>query len=152
MTFAPGVYVLKDGPLNVTGSSAIKGTGVGFYFNDDKATFTFDTGTTIELSAPTSGEMAGLLFFGSRSQNNPVYKIFSDHARQLLGTIYLPKGEISIDANQPIADQSAYTAIVARKLTANSGPTITLNTNYDASDVPVPDGIRGAGMPVALTR
>ena len=55
--------------------------------------------------------MAGLLFFGSRSQTKPVYKIFSDHARQLLGTIYLPQGEISIDANQPIADQSACTAI-----------------------------------------
>lgn len=152
VTFASGVYIMKDGPLNVIGSSTIQGVGVGFYFNTDDATFTFDTGTTIELSAPKTGEMAGLLFFGSRSQNKPVYKIFSDHARQLLGTIYLPRGEISIDANQPIADQSAYTAIVARKLTANSGPTVMLNTNYDASDVPVPDGIRGAGMPVALTR
>jgi hypothetical protein len=152
VTFAPGVYILKDGPLNVAGSSTIQGAGVGFYFNTDDATFTFETGTTVDLSAPKTGEMAGLLFFGSRSQTMPVYKIFSDHARQLLGTIYLPQGEISIDANQPIADQSAYTAIVARKLTANSGPTVMLNTNYDASDVPVPDGIRGAGMPVALTR
>ena len=132
VTFAPGVYILKDGPLNVAGSSTIQGAGVGFYFNTDDATFTFETGTTVDLSAPKTGEMAGLLFFGSRSQTMPVYKIFSDHARQLLGTIYLPQGEISIDANQPIADQSAYTAIVARKLTANSGPTVMLNTNYDA--------------------
>ena len=71
--------------------------------------------------------------------------------RQLLGTIYLPTGELSIDANQPIADKSAYTAFVVRMLTANSGPTVTLNTNYDQTDIPVPDGIRGAGQPIALS-
>jgi hypothetical protein len=96
--------------------------------------------------------MAGLLFFASRSQSNAVYQVLSNNAHQLLGTIYLPTGQLSIDANQPIADQSAYTAIITRKLTANAGPTIVLNTNYDQTDVPVPNGIRGAGMPVELTK
>jgi hypothetical protein len=59
---------------------------------------------------------------------------------------------LTIDANQPVADKSAYTALVVRRFTANAGPTVTLNTNYDETDVPVPDGIRGAGLPVALAK
>ena len=52
----------------------------------------------------------------------------------------------------PIADRSAYTAIVARMMTLYGGPNLVLNTNYDITDVPVPDGIRGAAQPVALVR
>ena len=106
----------------------------------------------IDLAAPKSGDMAGMLFFGSRSQSGTVYMMNSDHAHQLLGTIYLPEGSIVIDANQPIADLSAYTAIIAKTVTAYSGPTVTLNANYDVTDVPVPDGIRGTGQPVRLAR
>lgn len=152
VTLKPGIYVIKDGPLTVAGTAQITGQHVGLYFHGAKASFTFQTDTTIDLSAPRSGTMAGLLFFGSRSQSGVDYKILSDHARNLLGTIYLPQGSLTIDANAPIADQSAYTAIVAQQLRANAGPTVVLNTNYDATDVPVPDSIRGVGQPVALSR
>ena len=152
VTFQPGVYVIKDGPLIVDKTATITGAGTGFYFSGSNATFRFDTGSTIDLTAPKDGDMAGLLFFGDRAQSGATYAILSDHARQLLGTIYLPNGELTIDANQPIADQSAYTAIVVRKLTANSGPTVVLNTRYDQTDVPVPSGIRGAGQGIALVK
>ncbi|MEQ1652504.1 MAG: TadE/TadG family type IV pilus assembly protein [Hyphomicrobium sp.] len=148
----PGVFVIKDGPLIVKGTAAFEGDDVGVYLTGAKSRFSFDTGTTVNLTAPKAGAMAGMLFFGSRSQSGLKHEIKSDNARQLLGTIYLPTGELSIDANQPIADKSAYTAIVADKVTGNSGPTVTLNTNYDLTDVPVPDGIRGTGQPVALAQ
>ena len=74
------------------------------------------------------------------------------NVRERLAALYGGRARLSIDANQPIADKSAYTAIVVKQFTANSGPTITLNTNYDATEIPVPDGIRGAGQPVALAK
>lgn len=152
VTLNAGIYAIKDGPLLVTDTAAIEGDGVGVYLTGSAANFTFDTGTSISLTAPKDGMLAGILFFGSRSQSGLVHEIKSDNARQLLGTIYLPTSSLSIDANQPIADQSAYTAIVADKVTGNSGPTVTLNTNYDQTDVPVPEGIRGTGQPVALAQ
>jgi Putative Flp pilus-assembly TadE/G-like len=152
VTFQPGIFVIKDGLLDVAGSGEISGADVGFFFAGKSGAFSFGTNSVIDLAAQKSGDMAGLLFFGSRSQNGTLYTINSDHAHQLLGTIYLPQGSLVIDANQPIADLSAYTAIVARKVTAYSGPTVMLNTNYGATDIPVPDGIRGAGMPVRLAR
>lgn len=150
VTFNTGTFILKDGPLLVSDTATIEGMNVGFYFTGANARFSFATGTTVNLTASKTGPLMGLLFFASRSQSGLTHEIFSDNARELLGTIYLPTGTISIDANQPIADKSAYTAVVAQKVIANSGPTITLNTNYDQTDVPVPTGIRGAGQPIAL--
>lgn len=152
VTFERGIYVMAGGPLTVAGSTEIKGTDVGFYFADQNASFSFGTDATIELTAPVDGIMAGLLFFGSRSQNAVSYSISSDHAHQLLGTIYLPGGVLTIDANQPIADRSAYTAIVARQVQANSGPTVMLNTRYEQTMVPVPEGVRGVGQGIALVK
>lgn len=152
ITLKPGIYIMKDGPLFVEGTSKFAGTNAGFYFTGPNARLFLDRLTTIDLSAPKDGMMSGILFFGSRSQSNIQHEILSDNAHNVLGTIYFPSGNLSIDANQPIADKSAYTAIIVGKITANSGPTVYLNTDYSASDVPVPDGIRGAGQPTRLVK
>jgi len=152
ITLKPGIYIMKDGPLSVEGTSKFIGLNTGFYFTGPNARLFLDRLTTIDLTAPKDGMMAGILFFGSRSQSDVQHDILSDNARNVLGTIYFPSGTLSIDANQPIADKSAYTAIIVGKMTANSGPTVYLNTDYSASDVPVPDGIRGAGQPARLVK
>jgi hypothetical protein len=136
VTLNPGIYVMKDGPLLVRDTATITGDNIGLFLPGTNARFSFATGSTVSLTAPKDGPMAGMLMFGARSQSGMVHEILSDNARQLLGTIYLPTGELSIDANKPIADQSAYTAIVAQKVLANSGPTVTLNTNYDQTTCP----------------
>lgn len=153
VTFAPGEFILKDGPLSVDDRSSITGEFVGFFLTGTNARIIFTRDTTITLSAPKSGSMAGLLFYESRAQTTSLlHEINSDNARMLLGTIYLPRGELVIDANKPVADQSAYTAIVARMLKLHSGPNLVLNTNYDQTAIPVPEGIKGVGQPVALVQ
>jgi hypothetical protein len=149
----PGVYIIKDGPLTVSGGARLVGKGVGIFLTGSKATLQLEPASSIDLSAPEVGEMAGLLVFESRSQpESGVHQILSDDARNLLGTIYLPRGRLNVDANSPIADKSAYTAIVARKISLYGGPHLVLNSNYDETDVPVPEGIRGAAQPVSLVK
>ncbi|MFN6952339.1 MAG: pilus assembly protein TadG-related protein, partial [Albidovulum sp.] len=112
---APGEYVMKDGPLWVDGGASLSGTYVGFYLSGAASVINFTARSTISLSAPRDGALASLLFFEDRSA--PVgrrHLISSDDARMLLGTIYLPNGRLRVDANKPVADQSAYTIIVAR--------------------------------------
>jgi hypothetical protein len=41
----------------------------------------------------------------------------------------------------PVADQSAYTVVVARQIRMEAGPDLVLNTNYGGTDIPVPDGV-----------
>jgi hypothetical protein len=150
VTFAPGVYVIKDGPLAVAGQSEIVGHGVGFFLAGE-SNFFFNGQTSVELSAPTRGPLAGLLFFGSRSQSDRMTStIRSAKAQVLTGTIYLPMAALVVDSIGSVASDSAYTAIVVRRLKLFDGPHLVLNTRYSDTKVPVPEGIRSAGQPVRL--
>lgn len=149
VTLQPGVYVLKDGGLTVAGQATLTGTGVGFYITGNAAPVLFAAMTHVQLSAPASGPMAGLLLFEDRALSVRLkHRITSDDARKLIGTIYFPVGSLIIDARRPVADQSAYTAIVAQGLELNMGPNLVLNSDYQATDVPVPAGIAGSSQVV----
>lgn len=174
VTFYPGVYVMHDGPLIVSNTAKVTGREVGFYFTGSKGGMRLDPDTSISLSAPKSGEMAGLLLFEDRSLGAMIpilpigpkllpppppgslpmrsYQISSNNAPTLLGTIYLPAGRLTIDAARPVADRSAYTVIVARQLQLSSGPTLYLNSDYESSDVPVPQGVGPNSGSVALSQ
>ncbi len=153
VTFAPGVYIFKDGPLNVDGNASLTGVNVGLHFTGRNAVLNFEPKSTISLTAPRGGDMAGLLFTEDRTGPNGLrHRIISDDARTLLGTIYLPRGELFVGASRPIADQSAYTIVVAREFTLSEGPTMVLNTNYGATDIPVPNGVGPTGGTTQLTQ
>jgi Flp pilus assembly protein TadG len=138
----PGIYVIKDGPLIVDSNAQLEGDYVGFYFTGKNAFFRFTSNARVTLGAPKDGVMAGILFFSDRASDETTkFEITSNFTRKLLGTIYFPNNRFSIDANQPVADQSAYTAIVVRKLELTAAPNLVINSSYDATDVPVPNGI-----------
>ncbi len=144
VTLRPGIYVIKDGPLAVQGASSLTGENVGFYLTGNDSLFDFEPDTTIDLVAPADGPMAGLLFMEDNSLTGArLHRIQSNNARQLLGTIYLPKSILQVDADAPVADQSAYTAIVVMRLWLQEGPTLVLNSDYSATEVPVPAAISG---------
>jgi len=175
-TLARGVFIIKDGPLIVDGGATLQGTEVGFYLKGNASNLTFDTDSTINISAPKDGPLAGILIFDDPtgasalavppfplpvpilggllggSSNGPPreHKILSDNARTLLGTIYMPQGRLIIDANKPIADRSAYTVLVVRRIDLHDGPNLILNSDYSATDVPVPAGVGPYGK-VLLT-
>jgi hypothetical protein len=177
VTLASGVFIIKDGPLIVDKGATLRGANVGFYLTGPGSNLTFAADSTISLSAPKDGPLAGLLIFddptGASALAIPPYalpipivggllgkilngpprehKILSDNARMLLGTIYMPKGRLIIDANKPIADKSAYTVLVVQRIDLHSGPNLILNSDYSATDVPVPPGVGPYGNSVKLT-
>jgi Flp pilus assembly protein TadG len=152
VSLSPGTYVMRGGPLVVSGSATLSGENAGFYLTGQNASFNFGPQTTISLSAPKTGAMAGILFFRDRAAAPDQHFILSNNARRLVGTIYLPNSLLQIDAARPVADQSAYTVIVARQVRLFSGPNLVLNSNYNATDVPVPDGVGPLGANVSLVQ
>ncbi|MEM9333002.1 MAG: TadE/TadG family type IV pilus assembly protein [Pseudomonadota bacterium] len=155
----PGVYVIKDGPLIVRDRASFFGADVTFFLTGDGSIFEFQSDTSIDLSASETGSTAGLLFYEDRNVNysfdfNPfllrylpsdvrMHKISSNDARNLLGTLYLSRSILLIDAEAPVADSSAYTAIITGRLWLREGPTLTLNADLTDTKVPVPDGLVG---------
>lgn len=143
VTLKPGIYTIET-LLSVDGTATLQGEYVSFYMHGLASYFWFGSGTTIDLSATKDGPLAGLLFFENR--NAPawnVHTIRSNNARRLVGTIYVPRGTLTIDANAPVADQSAYTALIVNSLTLKEGPHVVLRSDYESTDVPVPEGLVG---------
>jgi len=142
VTLAPGIYVIKDGQFKIFQDSRVTGTGVGFFLSGNKTKIMFFHESFVSVSAPEVGPMAGLLFFDDPDRVTPVdHRISSDNARYLVGTIYMPNANLVIDSDQPIADQSEYTAIVAREIKLTGSPKLVINADYDLTDVPVPEGL-----------
>ncbi|MGP9822175.1 pilus assembly protein TadG-related protein [Salinarimonas sp. NSM] len=140
-----GLYVIKDGELRVD-DGALDGRYTSFYFTGKNAAIDFRKRSHIDLSAMRDGALAGILFFQDRAaEEGRDFKITSDDARTLLGTIYLPRGDLLVDADRAVADESAYTVIVARRLELSAGPVLKLNTDYNATDIPVPEGVGPTG-------
>ena len=141
-TLSPGVYVIDTGPLTVDANATLTGSYVGIYLKSQQTTLNLTAASTINLTAPKDGPMSWLLFY--EDPTAPLlreHKISSNGARQLLGTIYMPRGKLTVDSHGAVADQSAYTVIVSRQLKAASSANLTMNAMYSASDVPVPSGI-----------
>jgi len=173
VTLAKGIFIIKDGPLVVNKAAAVSGNAVAIYLKGSGSNLMFDYDSTINLSAPKDGPLAGILIFddpsGASAPIKPkdIFKaiksfvagvlprehlILSDNAHSLLGTIYMPKARLIIDADRPIADKSAYTVLVVEQLSLYSGPDLILNSDYTATDVPVPMGLGPYGAKVSLTQ
>ncbi|HUN11546.1 MAG TPA: pilus assembly protein [Rhabdaerophilum sp.] len=65
VTFNPGVYHFKDGPLIVKKDAEITGNGVTFMFRGKDAYFRFLDNSMINITAPASGATAGMLLWES---------------------------------------------------------------------------------------
>lgn len=140
--FNPGVYVIKDGEFVSRDLAVATGVGVSFYFTGAKSRFTFDGTTVVDFTAPSTGPMAGLLFYQDpATPPGLIFEIYSKIASNLLGTIYLPNATLSIKAKNKIAEKSAYTVIVAKKLEIGDATQMFINSNYAATTVPVPAGL-----------
>jgi hypothetical protein len=120
----------------------------------------------VKLAAPTTGLTAGMLIWelplpgtplpvgatlpapGAKLKDMSKHRISASRAFQLTGTIYLPRGLLTIDSKKPIAAESEYTIMVVMTLDLFDGPRLVLNSNYKGSVVPVPAGIGplGAGQ------
>jgi Flp pilus assembly protein TadG len=143
VTFSKGDYAIEGGPFEISGTAKVTAQNTSFYLEGEKAALNFTGQSTVSMSGSESGTMAGLLFFEDRSVSlGRTHRINSANANELTGTIYLPRGKLRVDPNNSVAQDSAFTAIVAYQVEIDEGPTLVLNTNYSDTNVPVPAGIR----------
>ncbi len=100
VTMSPGIYYMDQGSLTVNGGATLTGTGVTIVFTsstgNNYATAKIAGGATVNLTAPTTGPMAGIVLYGDR--NMPLGTSFSltaNSGQSFTGAIYMPKGAVS---------------------------------------------------------
>ncbi|MFT4074509.1 MAG: pilus assembly protein TadG-related protein [Asticcacaulis sp.] len=126
-------------PLIMTDNSTLRGDDVSLIFGIGNV-FNFSKNATVRLTARKSGPNAGFLIATSRD-NVGTFSIASGNVSQLLGTIYIPSANLVVDTPGNVAQDSAWSVIVAKTLTLKQNPVLTINTNYSGSGVPVPEGV-----------
>ncbi len=136
----PGEHYFTKGNLVMEDNSTLSGSNVVLVFNTGSS-FQFNDTSNITLTGRQSGTYAGFVVATTRANTN-TFSISSTSARKLEGTIYVPDATLQITGtNDKVADQSAWTVIVAEAIDMVGSPNLVVNANYAASSVPVPAGV-----------
>ncbi|MBF0665808.1 MAG: hypothetical protein IR159_09765, partial [Brevundimonas sp.] len=109
-------------------------------FFDQQSKFEFKDQARVNLDGRKSGPYAGIVM-GAMRDNKQDFVVSADHVESLLGVIYVPSARLIVEGSSDVARDSAWTVIVAEELQLKGSPSLFINANYDASDVPVPNGV-----------
>ena len=111
VTFGSGTYILLGG-LSVGGGASVTGSDVTFYVTKN-ASYSYSgvnlTGNSVStLSAPTTGPLAGILFFQDRSvpTSGASSSFDGTSGSKFTGAIYFPTTNIQYKGTPNQADQS----------------------------------------------
>jgi Flp pilus assembly protein TadG len=148
ITFNPGTYVLRDtggllglsvGGLNITASalSTITGNGVTFYNEGPNTGFAVTEPVTnssilslnnFNLSAPSSGEYTGVLFFQAHDVTAPdTFLVSTLDGGNFQGAVYAPDASVNYGVS---ALSSAYNILVAGNINFLAPVASVFGNNY----------------------
>ena len=130
LNFNPGTYVFAGGGIDVHGNSVMTGTGVTFYLTSGTGGYagvTLNGTSQVNFSAPTTGPLAGILFFQDRSipTSGAGSTITGNSSSSFDGALYFPTTTLSFNGN---SSSNGYSIVVADKLTLSGNS--SLGSNY----------------------
>lgn len=130
--FEPGVYYIDGSSFNVGSQAVVTGSGVTFILTSTTAdtdpgsiaTTSINGGATLQLSAPTSGPYAGVLFYQDRrAPNTDGNRINGNSNSFFQGAFYFPSQ--GLDFNGTAGMRTECIQIAARRVTFIGNSTIT---------------------------
>ncbi len=133
VTLRPGLYNLTGGDFAANGAT-VKGAGVTVSLADDDVHIDWNQ-ANIQLSAPKSGQYAGLAVIGSR---DPASHNMEASTVDIHGVIYLLRGDFTwTNAGTPTVS-ALWTAWIVDGISWLGEGTININFNLKDSDIPYP--------------
>ena len=142
-TLAPGVYVISGGDFRLNGGADISGSGVTIYLTGG-ARVRMNGNAEVNLSAPTSGPYAGILFYGDRAVTGLTNEFNGTAASRLTGSLYFPGQAVSYQGN--FSGQGGCTQVVARTVAWSGSASVAADCSaLGMSTVPVVSTVRLVG-------
>ncbi len=129
-TLQSGVYCV-DGDFRLNGGDSLTGYGVVIRMND--GVVSWNGGATVHLTAPTEGDLLGLLLYLPSSSNCSTVTLNGNSGSTLVGTILAPCSEVTVEGTGDSGIDGQVIGYTV-KLTGTSGNSIHYNDelNYDA--------------------
>jgi Flp pilus assembly protein TadG len=136
----PGEHYFVKGQLQLQGAATLSGDDVVLIF-DKSSQFNFQDQAIVNLGGRKSGTFAGFVIATTRL-NTGNFQISATSAEKLEGVIYIPSATLTVQGtSNKVAQQSAWTVVVAQSIQLNGSADLVINSNYAASSVPVPQGV-----------
>ena len=116
--------------------ATVTGTGVTFFLTDGGGyafePLSFQSSSVLDLTAPTGGPYAGILFYQDPNAGTPndMHRWESSSAHVLEGVLYFPTQIVSFESSTQIS--AAYTILVARQIIGDSNSVLDINTDYSS--------------------
>jgi Flp pilus assembly protein TadG len=142
VTLQPGVYqIVGGGSFKATSGSRVVGDGVHINVGSGAGSGTIDLRGTpeLELSAPLTGDYAGVVLYADRSQSGRTHYITGNANMDIDGTLYAPTGSVEFTGNS----RAAITMLVADTIKFNGNSSFQRRAHL--TDVPIPSGFAGLG-------
>jgi hypothetical protein len=114
VTFNPGVYYVTGGNLSMNGNANVTGAGVTFFVASGN-TSSLNGGLTADLSGPSSGPYAGLVFYGDRTATSGNNNFAGGANTKITGVVYYPTQNVSFAGGGSSGDHC--TNLVANTIT-----------------------------------
>jgi len=91
----PGTYIINGSSLSVGSGATITGSGVTLYLVNGTGPSTIQLGSTLDLTAPSTGETSGILFYEDRNDTQTL-DVNAANVGNLNGIIYLPAAHLNL--------------------------------------------------------
>jgi hypothetical protein len=137
--FNQGTYVLAGGGMDINGNATMTGTGITFYNTTGTGGYgaiTLNGNSQANFSAPTSGPLAGILFFQDRSipSTAAASTINGNSSSTFDGAIYFSTTTVTYSGNSSV---NGYSILVADKIAINGNAAVGDNYSSLANGSPI---------------
>lgn len=149
VTLKPGIYTFRGGALTLNTSAKVIGKDVLFYFEDQQSPLMLNGAAILQISAPTTGEHAGILMFQGRQakDSNVQFRVNTSAGSFYNGAIYLPYAVIDWNVSGSLNAESSYTTLIAKVLNLYVSGTAFFHKPTEAGGAFVPAALSaGAGV------
>lgn len=107
VNLSPGVYYIDSGDLLIESQAIVSGTGVTFVLTSSNAVsnpssvgnLAIAGGATLNLTAPTSGEYAGILLYQDRRANLATNYLRGSSSSVVEGAFYMPAQHLVVEGS-----------------------------------------------------
>ena len=136
VTLTPGMYVIRGGPFSTESNAVVNGTGVTLFLTDSALypfkPLSFQSSSVLDLSAPTEGPYAGILFYQDpdAGDEDVIHRWESSSVHRLEGALYFPTQIVRFESSVRIS--AAYTLLVAREIIGDSNSFLDINADYSS--------------------
>jgi len=153
VTFAPGLYVIKDGVIKESGGT-FTGNGVSFFLTGYNTSLQLSGQANWHLVAAANGPLPGFAIFLDPDGPSGLAGSFSSLSGQselyFEGIVYLPKQEVTVSGNASAFAPSPYTSYIGDTLRFVGNGDLVINNDTSLTALPLPKSlyVQTGGRPI----